>query len=224
MDFSGMFQTWMNVLTKPGEATFEVERHSPNAKLSTALIWIVIAAFILAIFSALSVVVSSLLGGGASMMQMIAQQSDLPPEVAAQMAAMAAGGGIAAIGLAFCYALIFAPVGFLIGSGIYFLIAKLFKGTGSFEEQTYLLATFIAPLTIISGAVSIIPFLGGCVGFIIGIYQLVLTYYALKVAHNLTSGKAIGVVLIPILIVVLCAGCGLAAVFITVLSAASQSQ
>jgi hypothetical protein len=224
MDFSGMFQTWINVLTKPGEATFEAERHSPNANLTTAIIWIIIAAFILAIFSALSALISQLIGGGASMMQMLAEQADLPPEVAAQMAVMTAGGGVAAIGVAFCYALIFAPVGFLIGSAIYFIIAKLFKGTGSFEEQTYLMATFIAPLTIISGVASIVPILGGCVSSIIGIYQLVLSYYAIKVAHQLTSGKAIGVVLIPVLIAFLCVGCSIAALLLGVLSlAGSQS-
>jgi hypothetical protein len=223
MDFSGMFQTWINVLTKPGEATFEAERHGPNATLSAAIIWIVIAGFISAIFGVISMAISSLMGGGVSMMEKIAQSSDLPPE-AAQFFAMSAGGGIAVIGMIFCLTLIFVPVGFLIGSGIYFLIAKLFKGTGSFEEQTYLLATFTAPIMVINAAISIIPFLGGCVGFIIAIYQLVLTYFALKVSHNLTSGKAIGVILTPILIGLLCAGCAFAATLITILSAASQAQ
>ena len=55
MDFAGIFQTWITVLTKPSEATFEAERQKPNANLTTAIIWIVIAAVILAIFSALEI-------------------------------------------------------------------------------------------------------------------------------------------------------------------------
>lgn len=203
MDFAAMFQTWMNVITKPGEATFEAERHQPQANLTTALIWIVIAAVVLAIGNAISALIGSLLGGGASMTQMFLDQADLPPEVAAQLSASAAGG-VGSIAGAFCGALIAAPILFLIGSGIYFLLAKLFGGTGNFEEQTYLLAASAAPITIVSSLVGIIPLLGGCVGFLLFIYQLVLNYFALKVTHGLTSGKALAVVLIPVGIFLLC--------------------
>jgi hypothetical protein len=212
MDFAAMFQTWMNVITKPGEAAFEAERHKPQANLTTALIWIVIAAVVLAIGNAISALIGSLIGGGASMTQALLSQADLPPEVAAQLSASTAAGAGGVIG-AFCGALIIAPIFFLIGSGIYFLLAKLFGGTGNFEEQTYLLAAAAAPLTIVSGVVGIIPFLGGCVGLLIAVYQLVLNYFALKVAHGLTSGKAIAVVLIPVAILFLCicvAGIGFA--------------
>ncbi len=218
MDFAAMFQTWMNVLTKPGEATFEAERHQPQANLTTALIWIVIAAVFLAIGNALSALISSLLGGGGSMMQMFLDQADLPPEVAAQLSASAAAGAGGIVG-AFCGALIIAPIFFLIGSGIYFLIARLFGGTGTFEEQTYLLAASAAPITIISGLVGIIPLLGGCVGFLLAIYQIVLNYFALKVTHGLTSGKALAVVLIPVGIFFLCICLG-AITFATIVGAA----
>ena len=33
MDFAGMFQTWLNVLTRPGESVFEEERQSENLEL-----------------------------------------------------------------------------------------------------------------------------------------------------------------------------------------------
>lgn len=204
MDFAAMFQTWMNVITKPGEATFEAERHQPQANLTTALIWIVIAAVVLAIGNAIGALIGSLIGGGgASMTRMFLDQANLPPEVVAQLRASAAGGAGGVAG-AFCGALIAAPIFFLIGSGIYFLIARLFGGTGTFEEQTYLLAASAAPITIVSGLVGIIPLLGGCVGLLLAIYQLVLNYFALKVTHGLTSGKASAVVLIPVAIFFLC--------------------
>jgi hypothetical protein len=220
MDFANMIQTWMNVVTKPGEATFEAERHKPSANLTTALIWIVIAAVVLAITSAISAVVAGLIGGGgASMLGPLLDQADLPPEVKAQFVAGMAGGIGGNVLGAFCFSLILAPIGFLIGSGIYYLIAKLFGGTGNFEEQTYLLAASAAPITIVSGVIGIIPILGGCISIALTIYQLVLNYFALKVAHGLTTGKAIAVVLIPVAILFLCICIG-AVGFATLMSAA----
>lgn len=208
MDFAAMFHTWINVLTKPGEATFEDERNQPQAKLSTAVIWVVIAGAIAAVFSGISAAISGLIGGGASMMGPLLEQ--MPPEVQSQMGQYLArsAGGAAGIGSAFCGTLIIAPIAFLIGSAIWFGLAKLFGGTGNFEEQTYLLGTFTAPMMIISSALGVIPFLGGCLAFFVSIYQIVLTYYTMKVSHNLTSGKALTVVLVPMILVILCMVCG----------------
>ena len=90
------------------------------------------------------------------------------------------------------------PIGFLVGTAIYFVIAKLLGGTGDFGRYAYLNASFSAPLTILSSIISVIPVLG-CISIFIGIYQLVLTYYSTKVEHNLTSGRALIVVLLPLL-------------------------
>jgi hypothetical protein len=86
------------------------------------------------------------------------------------------------------------------------VLAKLFGGTGEFEEQSYLLATFSAPLTIVSSVLGVIPLAGPCLSFFLGIYQLVLTYFAMKVSHNMTSGRALGVVL-TVIILLLCLVC-----------------
>lgn len=224
MDFNAMFQTWIKVLTKPGEPTFEEERHSPNANLRTAIIWVVVAAAIAAVFSAIGAVIGGLLGfGSSSFMETIANQADLPPDVAAQMAAMSAGSVEGGAVSAFCLTLIVTPIGFLIGSGIYFLVAKLFGGTGSFEEQTYLLAAVAAPLTIVSGVIGIVPILGGCISIIVSIYQLVLSYFAIKVSHNLTSGQAIGVIIIPVVVILACVICGVVAISVLFASAMSGS-
>src|SRR5688572_14622025 len=109
MDFSKMFETWINVTTRPGEATFEAELNKPQANLVTAIIWIVIAAVVLGILSAISAVIAGLLGTGSSMIQMIADQANLPPEVQAQLAASSASG-VAAAPFSFCGTLILAPL------------------------------------------------------------------------------------------------------------------
>jgi hypothetical protein len=223
MDFVSIFQTWMTVLTKPSEATFEAERQKPNANLTTAVIWIIIAAVLLAIFSAIGAILGNLIGGGATAMQSLIDQADLPPEVAAQLTAYTVAG-VGGAATTFCFTLILAPIGFLIGSGIHFLIAKLLGGTGSFEEQTYLLATFVAPMMIISGVVGIIPILGGCVSFLIFIYQLVLTFLAVKVVHRLGTGQAVVVAVGPALIFFVCILCLFAGAFALIFGAASSTR
>lgn len=222
MDFAAMFHTWINVLTKPGEAAFEEERAHPQAKLSTAVIWVVVAAVVSAVFSGIGAAISGLIGGASTMGPLLQQ---MPPEVQAELGqflSQSAGAGFAGIGSAVCGTLILAPIFFLIGSGLWYLIAKLFGGTGQFEEQTYLLATFNAPIMIISAFLGAIPFVGGCVSFFVWIYQVVLTYFAMKVTHNLTSGKALMVVLVPLVVVFLCAICGFGAVFAAIMAAAGN--
>ncbi|RME44184.1 MAG: YIP1 family protein [Caldilineae bacterium] len=222
MDFGAMFQTWINVLTRPNEETFQEERQKSHATLTTALIWIAVAAFIAAIFSIIGSLVGAALGGGASLIQGFLNQADVPPEVRQQLLPLLGGGAAVAGGglfAAFCTALILAPIGFLIGSAIYWVVAKLFGGEGSFEEQTYLLATFSAPLMVVNGVVSVVPYLGGCVSFLISLYQLVLSYFAIKVSHDLTPGKAIAVIILPVAVVFICVIC-LAVVMLLVLGPA----
>jgi len=140
------------------------------------------------------------------------EQMDLPPEVAIQvnefmsngmMDALMGGGGLAA--------LIITPIGFLIGTGILYLIARLFGGTGDFGRFAYLLAAIQAPISIVSALLGFVPLLGSCLTAVLSIYSLVLTYFAIKVEHSLTGGKAIGVLLTPLILFSLLIACGVAA-------------
>lgn len=223
MDFGAMFQTWIKVLTKPGEEVFLEERQSEYANLKTAIIWIIVAGIIAAIFGAIGSMIAGALGTGAGVLESVLSNVDMPYEARQQLmgivAGNAAGAGAGIFG-ALCGTFFIVPIFFLIGSAIYFAIAKMFGGEGDFEEQTYLLATFTAPITILNAVIGIIPFLGGCVTFFISIYQLVLTYFAIKASHNLTSGKALLTVLVPVLVLFLCAICGIGAVVATIIAAA----
>ncbi|NJN84445.1 MAG: hypothetical protein HC802_20650 [Caldilineaceae bacterium] len=199
MDFGAMFQTWIGVLTRPGEETFQSEAQKPNATVVTALIWVVIATVIAGL---LGFVRSLIFAPSASAIQSAIQQADLPPEVAAQLSTIFSGGGVGAVvgaGVGGLLGLVFAPVFFLIGVAVLHLVARLLGGEGDFGNYSYLLATFQAPITIITALLQFIPILGGCLAPILSIYSLVLAYFATKVAYSLTSGKAIAVVLIPLL-------------------------
>ncbi len=206
MDFSAIFQTWKTVLLTPGEAIFAQERVKPTATFNTAIIWIVIAAAIAAVLGLLRGLIFFNTG---TLNQMIGMMN-LPPAVTQQMRTMMSSGIInAAMGGAGVAAIISIPISFLIGVGILHLLAKLLGGQGDFGNYAYLIATFQAPIIIVSAILGFVPGLGSCLGSILSIYGFVLTYYATKVAYNLTSGKAIAVVLIPILVVILLFACAI---------------
>jgi len=193
MNIAGLFQTWLKVLTRPGEEVFAEERQQENATFVTAFVGIGIAALISAIFKGLALWLSLFV------FQPSAAEvtAGFPPEMAEiyiQLMAQLTDAAPAITGLVFCGTLILTPIGFFIGSLIWFGLAKLFGGSSDFEEQTYLLATFTAPIIIVSSIVGIVPYLSLCITFLLFIYRLVLTYFALKVAHNLTSGRASGVI------------------------------
>ncbi len=217
MDFAAMFQTWMNVLTKPGEPVFQEESQSENATIVTALIWMVIAGAVAVVGGLISAAISSLFGGAATFAS-FAAEADLPPEVAAQLAAVQGGGYAAA-----CFAIFLVPIVFLIVSSIHFATAKALGGTGSFEKNTYILATFWAPIGIVYYAFSWIPLLGLCIWLVTVIYQHVLTYFSMKVVHGLDTVKAIIVTIVPVLIMLLCS-CGIGIAIASLFGAAIGSS
>ncbi|MCY4080422.1 MAG: Yip1 family protein [Caldilineaceae bacterium] len=201
MDIQLIFRTWVNALTQPGEEFFAAQRENASATLSTALKWIIAASIIAALLGALrSSIFSSTMGGLDQFVDL------LPPEVQDEFGTDVetdASGGPA---FSFAY-IILGPISFLIGVGIYHLIATILGGRGQYGRYSYLYSTFAAPLMIATSILGFIPVLGGCVSAILGIYQIVLAYYATKVEYNLSQGRAIIVVVAPILAGLLLAIC-----------------
>lgn len=204
MDFAAMFQTWIDVLTKPGERIFEREQSKAEATLTTALLWIVIAAVVAALLG----FVRGLLF--ASQVQGIQRliQSDMPPQMANQFSQLMSSGLFAGMmGGGSLLSIIITPLFFVIGVGILHFVATLLGGRGDFGQYAYLNATFQAPLSIVSALLAFVPVLGGCLSPLVTVYTIVLAYFATKVNYNLTSGKAIVVVLIPLIFLLLLVGC-----------------
>lgn len=207
MDFAGMVQTWIRVVSGPNEATFAQEQNSSNANLQTALIWVVLAAVVTSI---LGFIQSLLFASSAQGMLGMLGGMDLPPESQAMIDAMVQGGLFAGMsGAGALMGIIFTPILFLIAVGIVHLIATLFGGRGDFGRFAYLSAAISAPISIVNAVLAFIPVLGGCVALLISIYSIVLNYFAVKVAYSLSSGRAIAVILVPLIVVfalVFCVG------------------
>lgn len=197
LDFAAMIETWRRVLTQPGEEVFHQEKLAPNGTLTTAVIWMVIAGVVAAIFGLIQGLFA------ASTFDAMLGQAGLPPEMEQlmrpMMGAMFGGASFASI--------ITVPVFFLIGALIYHLLATVLGGKGDFAKFAYLIATFQAPVTIVAAVLGVIPFLGGCIAFLVIIYAYVLSYFAIKANYGLAQGRALAALLIPILLVVVVMVC-----------------
>ena len=113
-----------------------------------------------------------------------------------------------------------APIGAVIGVLFFALntaivqwVAKMFKGTGSYNQLIYAIAAFTAPIMLVSGVISaltLIPFIGLCFTIIslgISIYSLVLLVMAVKGVNQFGWGEAIGSVLLPGIVIGVLCGC-----------------
>ncbi|HEX3643548.1 MAG TPA: Yip1 family protein, partial [Ktedonobacteraceae bacterium] len=79
---------------------------------------------------------------------------------------------------------------FFIGTGFRYLIAKAFRGQGTFLAQSYTDLLFSVPLGILSALVTRVPLLGGLVAFGAGIYTIILHIFSIMAVHRLSGGKA----------------------------------
>jgi len=100
------------------------------------------------------------------------------------------------------------PIGFIIGQAILFRLAKAFGGQGTSVQQVYTFLLFQVPLGILGSLVGLIPIGGPLFSLAASIYSIVLSVFAIMGVHQLTGGKASGVVLIPIGVVFLLVCCG----------------
>lgn len=102
-----------------------------------------------------------------------------------------------------------ALIGFFIIQGIFFGLAKAFGGQGTFVQQAYTFLLFEVPLGILGSLLGLIPIGGPLFSLAVSVYSVVLSVFAIMGAHQLTGGKASGVVFIPIGSVLLIVCCGL---------------
>jgi hypothetical protein len=208
-----MFQQMLDgsraVLLRPSVSTFEeYERND----LGWALIYIAIAAAATAILNAIGFAIR-----GPAMQEAMRSLEDqfggqpLPPGFGAMM-----GGG--SLTGAIVSGLLGSIVGFLIWTGIIFLLGRAFGGTGAFGELAYDVALFSAPMAVINalvGVISIGPLacLTAIVTIALALYTLYLSWLSIQSGLNLPPNKALIVILLPFFAALLLC-CGLAALLV----------
>jgi hypothetical protein len=181
-------QQYWRVLSKPSVATFAVEK----GKASWDILWVqlLIYAIIEAIMGYLSTLINP------SQIPLSMSKAGITPEAYHALIVGIAVGRIFLI-----------PLFFFIGVGIIHLIAKAFKGQGSFLQYSYCILLFSCPLTILTNLFQLIPVAGPTL-FIFAwllttVYGIVLYIFATMAAHRLSGGKASAVILIPFGVIVL---------------------
>jgi hypothetical protein len=137
---------------------------------------------------------------------------------ALQMAGEGVGGAAGGLCGGLFGGVIGAFAGFYITAGLVFLGARIFGGKGTFGGQTYLQSLYIMPVSVAGALTGLISAFGSLVGdmqtcfsvvgglasLAVSIFGMVLSVRAVKVAHDLPTGKAIGaVVLFPSILLVI---------------------
>jgi hypothetical protein len=191
---------WRDALTKPSDLTFARIAQSPNAKLTTALLWIFLGSLVN--FFLISLVQGRLMG---QMMQNSDLGFNFPRAAAGGLTAAICGAPVGAV---------FAVIAFVIVVGVVQLIAKMFGGRGTFDQLAYAIAAIVTPFYLVSAVLTLlsaIPYAGFCfgiVGFFAGLYVLVLEVMAVKGVNQFGWGPAIGSFLIPVIVVACCVSIG----------------
>jgi hypothetical protein len=169
-------EVWVNAITKPAVETYEDIVADPAASASKAYTWVLITAFIsYSISIGLSFLLDAILGvSGLEQFGIL-------------------GGITSSILLVMCCAPIlslFAVLALALNAGISQFVAGLLGGTGSYNELAYAFGAYQAPLTLITGAISVIPYLN-CLGILFAIYGIALNVIAIKAVNKFDWGRAI---------------------------------
>ena len=191
---------YIKIFTKPSAITFADE----NGKASWDIIWVQLLGMavigILFGFAIFSIVLPAALAGNQS------------------TAAMAAAIGAGTVGLALSM-IVLIPLGFFIGTGIQYLIAKMFGGQGRFLNHSYGSILIYVPLTISNFVLSLIPFVGSVAAAALGVYGIVLQVFMIMAVHRMGGGRATLVVLFPLIVLFLLS----CVVFFIIIAAVSRS-
>lgn len=202
-----LIDTWISAVTKPNESTFARIVAQPGATAGKAFLWVFLASLLT---SFASLIVQAVGFGG----QMDTIREFLPPEVARELPVGAAPSF--GFGTVICGApvgAVFSVLGFAIAVALIQWVAKLFGGTGSFDKLAYAFSAITVPYSVVAAVlalIGIIPFVGiltGLISFALAIYVVVLEVLAVKAVNGLDTGKAVGAVLLPILVIFLLICC-----------------
>ncbi len=195
---SEWFSVWRDAITKPSDQTYARIAASPNAKTTTALLWVFIGSLV-------SFFVTSLVPNQA--LRQLMQNANLGN---GQGFPTAAGGGLISAICGAPIGAIISVVVFAIIVGILQLIAKMFGGRGTFDQLAYAMAAIQTPVYFIGallGLLAAIPFVGLCfslVSLVLAIYVIVLQVMAVKGVNQFGWGPALGSCAIPFVVLFCC--------------------
>jgi hypothetical protein len=193
------YQVWINALTKPNEQTFVNMAASPDAKMTTAFLWVFIGSLVNSLLASLV--------QGTIMRQMMQQYGG-----SGQFNFGGGGIGSRLIGIV-CGAPIAAVISvvvFAIVVGIVQFLAKSFGGKGTFDQLAYTFAAISTPFALISAVFTllfVVPYIKYCfmlLSLLALLYVIVLQVMAVKAVNQFGWGQAAGSFFLPVIVLCCC--------------------
>jgi len=181
-----IIEVWKSALTEAREETYARIAALPEATIGRAMLYIFLGSLVSGF---LNVLASS--GAFASMGGGNAFGSDMFGIAAAMLVC-----GVPLIGVMGAFV-------FFVFAGLTNWVAGLFGGVGNFNQLSFALAAIIVPGMLAGGVLSLfamIPFLGfvfSLASLGLGLYLLYLEVLAIKGVHGLSTGQAVGALLLP---------------------------
>ena len=185
------FDVWLTALTNGNEREYQALLLDPHATQGRAYEWM----GYIGLLSGLLLPVAVLTNGVLNQPEFQQILGTVDPTMFLVIL-----GGVGAI-----LSCISAVLGLMINGGVQFLIAKALGGGGTYTRTVYALGAYLAPITLISMIISVIP-LVNCLSIVISIYSIVLNVRALKAAHYMDTTRALMVVFLPgiLIFIILC--------------------
>lgn len=177
-------EVWISALTRPSVATFEGFVQDPDATTRRAYNWVFISGLISYAITALGNMVFS-------------AGTQSTPDTSGTLGMLICVAPIVALG---------SVLGLALSAGITQWIASALGGTGTYSKLAYAFAAYLAPLALISGGLTSIPYLN-LLSIPLSIYGIVLNVIAVKAVHQFSWEKAIAssvLILVAILALVAC--------------------
>lgn len=178
-----MLKSWMNAYFHPAEA-FASEKK--NASWGNIVVQVI-----------LITIITTVAGGLAGLISLATAPNVLGSAIGLPVLGMGLVAGAAA-----------GFIGVFLVSLLYLIVAKLFKGAGSYTAQTLGLVLvsggttlLLAPLQVL-GAIPCLGVVFSLAGLVFGLYGIYSQYRMLKAVHNLSQTGAIGVMVISWVVII----------------------
>jgi len=192
---------YIRVLTKPSAATFAAEQ----GKAAWNIVWVQLLG--------IAIITAGLV--------FLLFQLTLPSTLSSSNLPAASIAAIEGVSLGFAlFVIVLYPLGFFIGMGIQYLIAKAFGGQGTFVAHSYSNLLYSAPIGVVGLLIGLIPIIGSLAGAALNIYAIVLNVFMIMGVHRMSGGKATMVVLLPTIVLLVLA----CVIFFIVIAAIIGSQ
>ena len=205
---SKWYEIWMDVWTHPGEEAFWDILKEKDHSATRGFIWIAVTSLIVAVVNIIGYVPIS---------RSISSQFEN-----AQNAAIFNIGSVFTYGICL---LILTPIigviGVAISTGIYHLISRLFKSTGTYSDLVFCMAAVSAPTSIIVSLIALpqlllsnfpaifwlVAICFGIVAVVLAIYAIVMQVNAIRGAEKIGTWQAVLTIFLPVIIIGVLTAC-----------------